>query len=42
MWGMNFQHIPWSAHPHAFWDLLAIQLGLAASLLVILRWRKLI
>jgi magnesium transporter len=42
MWGMNFEQIPWSASPHAFWYMLALQLGIAAVLLVILRWRKLI
>ena len=42
MWGMNFEHIPLSAEPHAFWWMLAIQLGLSAFLLIILRLRKLI
>jgi magnesium transporter len=42
MWGMNFTHIPWSGRPEAFWDMLAIQLGLAAALLILLRWRKLL
>jgi magnesium transporter len=42
MWGMNFQHVPWAASPHAFWYMLALQLGIAALLLGILRWRKLI
>lgn len=42
MWGMNFQHIPWSAEPYAFWYMLFIQIGIAALLLIILRMRKLI
>jgi magnesium transporter len=42
MWGMNFTHIPWSDRPNAFWDMLAIQLAMAAALLIILRWRKLL
>ena len=42
MWGMNFETIPWAASPHAFWYMLALQLGVAALLLVILRWRKII
>jgi magnesium transporter len=42
MWGMNFAHIPLSQEPHAFWWMLALQLGLAAILLVILRARRLI
>jgi magnesium transporter len=42
MWGMNFQHIPWVSSPHAFWYMLALQLGIAAVLLGLLRWRKVI
>jgi magnesium transporter len=42
MWGMNFQHIPWATAPHAFWWMLALQIGIALVLLVILRLRKLI
>ena len=41
MWGMNFAHIPLSENPHAFWYMLAVQLGLAAALLIWLRSRKL-
>ena len=41
MWGMNVQHIPLSAHPHAFWWMLGIQLGLGIVLLFILRFWKL-
>jgi magnesium transporter len=42
MWGMNFAHIPLADAPHAFWYMLALQLGLSAVLLIILRVRKLI
>jgi magnesium transporter len=42
MWGMNFAHIPLADQPHAFWYMLALQLGLSAVLLIILRMRKLI
>ncbi len=42
MWGMNFQHIPWSGHPMAFWYMLALQLSVSAVLLIILRVRNLI
>jgi magnesium transporter len=42
MWGMNFAHIPLSDEPHAFWWMLALQLGIAAVVLILLRVRKLI
>ena len=42
MWGMNFQHIPLSDHPHAFWWMLALQLGVGFVLLFLLRLWKLI
>jgi len=42
MWGMNFQHIPLYAHPHAFWWMLGAQIGLGILLLVVLRLRKLL
>lgn len=42
MWGMNFAHIPLAEQPNAFWYMLALQLGLSAVLLIILRTRKLI
>ncbi len=42
MWGMNFAHIPLAEQPNAFWYMLALQLGLSATLLIILRFRKLI
>jgi magnesium transporter len=41
MWGMNFQHIPLSAQPHAFWWMLGVQVGIGLILLVVLRYRKL-
>ncbi len=37
MWGMNFTDIPLSAHPHGFWIMLAVQLGLGVSLVWLLR-----
>src|SRR5678815_3908889 len=42
MWGMNFQHIPLSAQPHAFWLSLALQLVIGVGLLIILRLWKLL
>jgi magnesium transporter len=42
MWGMNFERIPLARHPSGFWLMLALQLALAAALLGLLRWRKLI
>jgi magnesium transporter len=37
MWGMNFEHIPLSHHPAGFWIMLALQLGLGAFLVWLLR-----
>jgi magnesium transporter len=42
MWGMNFAHMPLATEPHAFWWMLALQLGIAAAVLIVLRIRKLI
>ena len=42
MWGMNFDHIPLSGHPHAFWLMLALQMAIGVALLVILRLGKLL
>lgn len=42
MWGMNFAHIPLSTHPHGFWLLLAVQMLIAAIILAVLRWRRVI
>jgi magnesium transporter len=40
MWGMNFQHIPLAGHPHAFWLMLGLQVGIGLALLLILRLWK--
>ncbi|MCC7053926.1 MAG: magnesium/cobalt transporter CorA [Gemmatimonadaceae bacterium] len=37
MWGMNFEDIPLSHHVHGFWIMLAVQLGLGAFLVWLLR-----
>ena len=37
MWGMNFTSIPLSAHANGFWIMLAVQLGLGAFLVWLLR-----
>ena len=42
MWGMNFERVPLAGHPNGFWLMLALQLALAAALLGLLRWRKLL
>ena len=42
MWGMNFQHIPLSDYPHAFWLMLVIQLALGFLLILGLRLSKLL
>lgn len=42
MWGMNFTHMPLANHPHAFWWMLGLQLGLGILLLLALRMRRLI
>jgi magnesium transporter len=42
MWGMNVTHIPLAEHPHAFWIMLALQLGLGAILVVALKYWKLL
>jgi Mg2+ and Co2+ transporter CorA len=42
MWGMNFQHIPLYAHPHAFWWMLGVQVGIGLVLLLVLRFRNLL
>lgn len=39
MWGMNLGDIPFSHAPHGFWVMLAVQLGLGALLLWVLRRR---
>jgi magnesium transporter len=40
MWGMNFDHIPLSRHPHGFAIMMAIQCVLGLGLIGVLRWRK--
>ena len=42
MWGMNFQNLPLSDHPHAFWWMFGIQLAVGLILLAILRFWKLL
>ena len=42
MWGMNFREIPLAEHPHAFWWMLALQLGLGAIFLIVLRVKRLL
>ena len=37
MWGMNFTDIPLAGHAHGFWIMLAVQLGLGAFLVWLLR-----
>jgi magnesium transporter len=40
MWGMNFQHIPLSSHPHGFWILLGVQLLIGLLLIGFFRFRR--
>ena len=40
MWGMNFEQIPLSHTAHGFWYMLALQLGLGAALVALLKWRR--
>ncbi len=40
MWGMNFASIPLAEHPHGFWLMLALQLGIGMALVLLLKWRK--
>jgi magnesium transporter len=42
MWGMNFEHIPLSSHPHGFMILVFAQLALGLTILAGLKWRKLL
>jgi magnesium transporter len=42
MWGMNFEHIPLSNHPHGFMILVVAQLALGLLILAGLKWRKLL
>ncbi len=40
MWGMNFERVPLSSHPHGFLILQLAQLGLGLAILAGLKWRK--
>ncbi len=40
MWGMNFAHIPLASHRYGFEIMLAVQLGMGALLIGLLKWRK--
>ena len=42
MWGMNFQHIPLSDHPHGFAVMMVLQLAMGIGLVALLKWRKLL
>lgn len=42
MWGMNFATVPFANAPHAFWWMLAVQLGAGFLLYFLLRWRRLL
>ena len=42
MWGMNVDNIPLQHHAHAFLLLLGLQLAIGASLLIVLKWRKIL
>ena len=42
MWGMNFERIRLHNHPHDFMILVFAQLALGLTILVGLKWRKLL
>jgi magnesium transporter len=42
MWGMNFERIPFAAHPYGFWLLLLGQCLIAGGLLAVLKWTRLL
>ncbi len=42
MWGMNFERVPLSAHPHGFWLLLGAQCLIAVLLVVVLKALRLL
>ena len=42
MWGMNFESIPLSHHPHGFAIMMVLQLAMGVGLIALLRWRKLL
>jgi len=42
MWGMNFERVPLSAHPYGFWLLVGTQALIAAALVAVLKWLRLL
>ena len=42
MWGMNFEQIPLSHHPHGFALMMVLQLAMGIGLVAFLKWRKLL
>jgi magnesium transporter len=42
MWGMNFESIPLSHHPHGFALMMVLQLAMGIGLVALLKWRKLL
>jgi magnesium transporter len=42
MWGMNFEQIPLSHHPHGFALMMILQLAMGIGLVALLKWRKLL
>ena len=42
MWGMNFERVPLSHHPHGFMIMLVLQVLGGILLVLILKWRKLL
>lgn len=42
MWGMNFARVPLQGEPLGFWLMLALQVGLGALMVLVLKWRRLL
>jgi len=42
MWGMNVRGLPFADEAHGFWTLLVLQLALGVTLLLGLRWRRIL
>jgi magnesium transporter len=40
MWGMNFEQVPLSHHPHGFALMMVLQLAMGIGLVAFLKWRK--
>ena len=40
IYGMNFQHIPFSADYHGFVTMVGVMLGLAITMLGFFRWKR--